>query len=802
MAEAGGSGSIQVGQSSTPIIVAPGPSLVTASADIGYAEDAPAGGAVDVDMTDASGDAIVCVHSAGASDPHGDSSALETDDDRNEGGGDGETGPSTSGITVDDVTAWPAVHALATMAHAPSPGLTVTFDVDSSQETASLGPSSGEAAANSASDISGDPPDTFPGSVSDPGENEASHGGELLNEVQGPSSQSTVAQSVPANQSLPQASQPVHAQVAQDEPALSTQAVHPVPTQGSNSGPSPSQQQNIHTLGASAPSLQPVQALSHGQTSQPFDSQGNDIQTSPYGHVPDTTTTAQSGLADQAVFDDFFAGITMEIGVTDDLQITGTASVHFVSTAIDEQVDEEPSSLATVSTGIINTVESDEVSKPITCIRSQDLYGDLHDLQGINWIAMGVTRKQARDFRLQSFHNYVSLKDSDKAAVRPDDKMPWNSESYFRFRKMYVKTTVHLAHFQLRNLLACTTRSTAFYSQCRGVVRKINTLTGAESVAMRFNEHSNVQISTIAADLNVLVAGGFSGEYCISDLTSECTVSTQLVGAACRPFASNDLSLRVLDLKTGKVISAVQFPFAVNCTAISPDRRLRVVVGDSLNAYIIAAEPERSLTRRNNARRPEMLNVLGGHKDYGFACAWAPDGYTLATGNQDRTIKVWDARKWNDAQGQSTPVATLFTEMAGVRSLQFSPAGSGKRVLVAAEEADFVSVIDAECFRTSQGLDSFGEISGVSLTNTGRDLLVLCSDRTRGGLLKFERCDTENTLANGGGVTGRNQVLEMRRPGCSQLDWPGQQDEVPRRVKQRTNRLRLRAAAALDMEPF
>lgn len=411
--------------------------------------------------------------------------------------------------------------------------------------------------------------------------------------------------------------------------------------------------------------------------------------------------------------------------------------------------------------------------------------------------------------------------------LRPGDKMPWNSESYFRFRRMHVKPSVHLAHFQLRNLLASTSRSCAFYAHSRGVVRKINTLTGVESMAMRFSDHSNVQISTIAADKNVLVAGGFAGEYCISDLASEYvgaySGTTRAEGTVTRhaggisnhiqihslrnssgplaAFASNDLGLRVLDLKTGKVVSAVQFLFPVNCTAISPDRRLRVVVGDSLNAYVIAAETERGTVRRGSLRQPEVLRVLQGHKDYGFACAWAPDGYTLATGNQDRTIKIWDARKWGNSQGASTPVATLYTEMAGVRSLHFSPAGSGKRVLVAAEEADFVNIIDAQSFRTCQRLDIFGEIGGVSLTSGGRELLVLCADKTRGGLLHFERCDTEATLANGGGMTSRNTILEMRRPGSGELDWPGQPEEDVRR-RQRTNRLRLRGAAAVGMEPY
>ncbi len=115
---------------------------------------------------------------------------------------------------------------------------------------------------------------------------------------------------------------------------------------------------------------------------------------------------------------------------------------------------------------------------------------------------------------------------------------------------------------------------------------------------------------------------------------------------------------------------------------------------------------------------------MDGHRDYGFACDWADDGWTVATGNQDMQVKIWDARKWTSSQGLAQPVATIAAEMAGVRKLKFSPLGSGRRVLLAAEPADIVSVIDAETFTSKQTLSFFGEIGGIDFTNGGCDLLV------------------------------------------------------------------------------
>ena len=51
------------------------------------------------------------------------------------------------------------------------------------------------------------------------------------------------------------------------------------------------------------------------------------------------------------------------------------------------------------------------------------------------------------------------------------------------------------------------------------------------------------------------------------------------------------------------------------------------------------------------------------------------DGHTIATGNQDKMVRIYDARKF------SQEVAVLDVEIAGARALRFSPLGSGPRVL-------------------------------------------------------------------------------------------------------------------------
>ncbi|OAA64458.1 WD repeat protein [Niveomyces insectorum RCEF 264] len=463
----------------------------------------------------------------------------------------------------------------------------------------------------------------------------------------------------------------------------------------------------------------------------------------------------------------------------------------------------------------------------ITRVVYDDLNGDCCDYQGIDWQQMGVTRQQAREQRRQTYTNYISVKDSDKWEPSRCEYMPRNTDNHFCFRGMHIKRSIHLSHFQLRNLLASASRSRVYYAAREGVVRQFNAVSGADSVALRFRQHNEVQISTIAAGQGVLLAGGFNGEYCVVNTDSEYvdekpgtarfegTVTTNRasgisnhidihnlrgVAAPLAAFASNDLGLRIVDLETQRILSDVMFPFPVNCTAISPDRRLRVVVGDCKDVFIVAAEPERTTTRRGGVSAPEILNILRGHNDYGFACAWADDGYTLATGCQDRAIKIWDARKLCNTSGHSIPVTTLRTEMAGARSLRFSPVGSGKRVLIAAEEADFLNVFDAQTFRTHQTLDFFGEIGGVTLTNGSQDLWALCTDSWRGGLLHFERCGLAAAAVAFDEAHDPSPRTQRWR-GATSFDWPRPPWE-PRRDRHRMLRRRLRDVAAAGLTPF
>ncbi|RVW87217.1 putative WD repeat-containing protein C2A9.03 [Vitis vinifera] len=155
-------------------------------------------------------------------------------------------------------------------------------------------------------------------------------------------------------------------------------------------------------------------------------------------------------------------------------------------------------------------------------------------------------------------------------------------------------------------------------------------------------------------------------------------------------------------------------------TSLSPDGKLLVIVGDNPDGILVDSQTGKTI-------RP-----LCGHLDFSFASAWHPDGNIFATGNQDKTCRIWDARNL------SKSVAVLKGNLGAIRSIRFTSDG---RFMAMAEPADFVHVYDAKNgYEKEQEIDFFGEISGVSFSPDTESLFIGVWDRTYGSLLQYNRC--------------------------------------------------------------
>ncbi|MCJ1464024.1 hypothetical protein MMC07_002634 [Pseudocyphellaria aurata] len=399
-------------------------------------------------------------------------------------------------------------------------------------------------------------------------------------------------------------------------------------------------------------------------------------------------------------------------------------------------------------------------------ISINDLNDRRCDFQGIDWSVVGATRQATREMRKKTYRNHTNVLPHDNPPLSPSALQSLNvsmrarakafhtTVNYFRFRQMHRNFSPDQPHFQLRHTMSAGSQNSVFFAN-KGNVWCANPQLNTLDCVMKFRKsgpESEVRpierVSALTASDGVLVIGGYEGNYALKSLSSSVDspptlgtltpqdrilgegigytnhVSTFLDRRSGLPqavFSNNDHYVRTLDCHSDRLIRAHNYGWAVNCTATSPDGRLRVIVGDTCSPWIVDAEKGDKIVRLTN------------HTDFGFACAWSPNGRHVATGNQDRIVQIWDSRAWNQ------PLEVLSTELAGVRSLHFSPLGGGKPVLLMAEPADFVSVVNAQTFQSRQQFDFFGEIGGVSFTPDGSKFFVANTDGCFGGILEFDR---------------------------------------------------------------
>lgn len=354
-----------------------------------------------------------------------------------------------------------------------------------------------------------------------------------------------------------------------------------------------------------------------------------------------------------------------------------------------------------------------------------------------------------------------------------------NTDAFFKFARINTTPRIFVPHFQLRNVLTVTSRNDIYYAYGHRVYHTDAEGTPAD-VVVDLSKRIAIDgsVTTLASQDNVLVAGAFEGEYSITDLSSTygspCTfgrttdfstdTKSRIVNhmhlfqsrhtySPQAVLCSNDHHLRILDCATNTFTNTFVYSAAVNCSATSPNGRMRVVVGDFQETLI------------TNAETGQAFETLNTHADDAFACAWADDGIHVATAAQDSTIVVWDARSWRD------PLAVMKSELAVPRSLHFSPLGSGPRVLVAAEADDYVNVINAQTWESKQTFDFFGPIGGAAFTPDGQSVFIANGEKRFGGIIELERAGWADSASKRGRRRSSSKSLECDGWGEVPTDW-------------------------------
>lgn len=381
----------------------------------------------------------------------------------------------------------------------------------------------------------------------------------------------------------------------------------------------------------------------------------------------------------------------------------------------------------------------------------------LVDIQGLYW----DTEEQRdnflkiRELKHNSFTNISNSKDKSKQDINCElvnDIDCWNFKQYFKVPKP------KLSHFQLRNNLVClNNKKEIFFNELsndkthqgtdmslpslHSVIKKLNTFTGEISTVTSLEDDPIERISTLECTNDVIIAGTLTGSYYVKNMQTEeltkkvlTTSSNGIINFAKAVdgdvlFSTNDSHLITTDLTTLYVKSCIEFPWAINSVSMNPlNHSLKLIVGDNINSFI--------LDDRVDHFKP--VNILTGHKDFSFACDWSHNGMSIATGNQDSTMRLYDIRNLSEN------MYCLDGEIeSSIRNVKFNYNDSS---LAFSESIDYVNIVDLNSFEEGKGskqvITLFGKVIGLDFTNyddgNGELLTIGVCDDAIGGILQYD----------------------------------------------------------------
>lgn len=118
---------------------------------------------------------------------------------------------------------------------------------------------------------------------------------------------------------------------------------------------------------------------------------------------------------------------------------------------------------------------------------------------------------------------------------------------------------------------------------------------------------------------------------------------------------SNDNTIKIWNLHTGKLLRTLKYSAHINTVAISPDGQTLASGSDDKTIEIW------------NLHTGKLLRTLNGHSDLVASVAFSPNKQILASGSSDRTIKLWNYSTGKLLRTLAHPI--------GVSSVTFSPDG-------------------------------------------------------------------------------------------------------------------------------
>lgn len=361
------------------------------------------------------------------------------------------------------------------------------------------------------------------------------------------------------------------------------------------------------------------------------------------------------------------------------------------------------------------------------------------DVQGIPWDTLPFSRT---DYRATRMADQTRSRDSMDftEGLKYLLKEPRRGAQFYNFFSNARAVKCSIVHFQLRNLAWATSVHDVYVMHDASIVhwdaaskRRTQVLDLSGSGPSMASGLGVVQISTMIAKDDLVIAGGFYGEMVAKNMRTgtiihnkRITYDENAITNAIDMFdntimtSNNDCYVRCFDMETFERKSQFSFEKAVNHATRQPYGKMVVVAGDENPIQVIDGDSG------------ERISLLRGHGHFSFATGWHPNGRMFATGSQDQTCRIWDVRN------MSQSVNVLGAHMGAIRSLRFSACG---RFMVMAEPRDYVHIFEVNGgdFDTCQEIDLFGEIAGIALTPDAEGLYVAVSDRLYSSLIEYEQ---------------------------------------------------------------
>ena len=176
-----------------------------------------------------------------------------------------------------------------------------------------------------------------------------------------------------------------------------------------------------------------------------------------------------------------------------------------------------------------------------------------------------------------------------------------------------------------------------------------------------------------------------------------------------------DGTIKLWNLETGNVTTLAGNLFHVDCVAFSPDGKMLasgswdglVKLWDIESGQNLATFAGRELWNTENGRKKFV-----GYQSRVFSVAFSPDGKTVASGAQDRVIRLWDVET-----GQN--ISTLTGHEDVVFSVAFSPDG---KTLASGAQDDTVKMWDVLTGRNLQTFKYRERVFSVAFSPDGKVL--------------------------------------------------------------------------------